>query len=452
MLRMRYDLAGPGPRTHAGLRSHAGARAHATARAFHLLPAVPALALIALTLGAGWDPRASAQPAVPAANTVTVADSAESRFGPLSAADRDFLVKVRLAGLWEGPTGRQAQLRSGNLAVRAAGIHLVSGHAELDAKVLAIGAAFRVTLPEEPNDDQKSWMAEMTNAGSPRAYDQIFVDRLRAAHGKVYGLVAQIRVGSRNGVIRAFAQRTMEVVLDHITMLERTGLVNWSLLPLPPAQVGGRVGGNLAQTSRGPMTDAERSFLRQIRQAGLWAGPSGQQAQQRAGSDAVRVAGRQLIDGHAELDAGVLAAGAELGVELPDEPDADQKAWLAELANAATPREYDQVFVGRIRAADGVLYALAAQVRAGTRNDLVRVFAQRTMEIVLGHIAVLERTGLVNFAALPPPPEPEPAKGFGSWDISPLTVVAFLILIGALSYAARVRFYRTPADPASTGW
>lgn len=438
MLRMRYALTGPGPRT------------HASPRTFHLLPTVPALALLALALGASWDPKAGA--AVPTTNTVTVADSAESRFGPLSAADRDFLAKVRLAGLWEGPTGRQAQLRSGNLAVRAAGIHLVSGHAELDAKVLAIGAAFRVALPEEPNDDQKSWMAEMTNAGSPRAYDQIFVDRLRAAHGKVYGLVAQIRAGSRNGVIRAFAQRTMEVVLDHITMLERTGLVNWSLLPLPSSQVGGGAGGNLAQTSRGPMTDAERSFLRQIRQAGLWAGPSGQQAQQRAASDAVREAGQRLIDGHAELDAGVLAAAAELGVELPDEPDADQKAWLAELANAPTPREYDQVFVGRLRAADGVLYALTAQVRAGTRNDLVRVVAQRTMEIVLDHITALERTGLVDFAALPPPPEPESANSLDSWDIGPLTVAAFLILIGALSYAARVRFYRTRPDPASTTW
>src|SRR5690348_6174592 len=36
---------------------------------------------------------------------------------PLSAADRDFLTRVRLAGLWEGQAGRKAQVRSQNPAV-----------------------------------------------------------------------------------------------------------------------------------------------------------------------------------------------------------------------------------------------------------------------------------------------------------------------------------------------
>jgi hypothetical protein len=32
----------------------------------------------------------------------------QTQWGPLGPADRDLLVKVRLAGLWEGPTGQQA--------------------------------------------------------------------------------------------------------------------------------------------------------------------------------------------------------------------------------------------------------------------------------------------------------------------------------------------------------
>jgi len=440
VLRLRYDLACPGTPP---------ARTRSAHRTFHLLPAVPALALVALSLGVLGDPRASAQPAVRNAGVIASASGeTQTRFGPLTAADRDFLVKVRLAGLWEGPTGRQAQVRSGNPAVRQAGIHLVAGHAELDAKVLAIGNAFRVELPDKPNADQRAWMTEMTEADSSRQYDQIFVDRLRAAHGKVYGLVAQVRAGTRNSVIRTFSQRTMEVVLDHITMLERTGLVNWSILPLPPSPVpGASPGTNMVQTAHGPMTDSGRDFLRKVRLAGLWEGPSGRQAQERAGSDAVRLAGQHLIDGHAELDATVLQVGGELGVALPSEPNAAQQGWMAEMTNARTPQEYDRVFVSRLRAAHGAVYGLVAQIRAGTRNDLIRAFSQRTMEVVLDHITMLERTGLVNFAALPPPPEPAPGGTGDGRQFSPMFVVSILALAGALSYAARVRFYRREAGP-----
>ena len=50
--------------------------------------------------------------------------------GPLTMADRDFLVKVRLAGLWERPSGEQAQERSQNDAVKEAGEALHYAHGQ----------------------------------------------------------------------------------------------------------------------------------------------------------------------------------------------------------------------------------------------------------------------------------------------------------------------------------
>lgn len=368
----------------------------------------------------------------------------QTRYGLLTAADRDFLVKVRLAGLWEGPTGQQAQRRSSNPAVREAGIHLVSGHAELDAKVLAIGEELDVELPNVANADQRAWMKEMTDAKSSQEYDQIFVDRLRAAHGKVYGLVSQIRAGTQNSMIRSFAQRTMEVVLDHITMLERTGLVNWSKIELPPAPPPGTVASVVTQTKYGPLTPAERDFLIKVRLAGLWEGPSGQQAQERSERQAVKDAGRHMMDGHAELDEKVLAIGEELGVELPSEPNADQKRWMAEMADAPSAAAYDQVFVARLRAAHGKVYGLVSKIRAGTHNTLVREFAQRTMEIVLDHIIMLERTGLVDFSTLPPPPEPVAAAGKagGLPNGNAVLVVVMIGIAGLMTFYARSQIHR----------
>src|SRR5204863_9042266 len=134
-----------------------------------------------------------------------------------------FLVRVRLAGLWEGPSGRLAQQRTKTTLIRQAGQHLIGGHAELDAKVLALGREMNVQLPTEPNADQKTWLGEMTAATSQQTFDQAFVKRLRAAHGSVYAYVAAVRADTANPEIRAFAQRAMEVVLDHMTVLEKTG-------------------------------------------------------------------------------------------------------------------------------------------------------------------------------------------------------------------------------------
>jgi hypothetical protein len=61
-------------------------------------------------------------------------------------------------------------------------------------------------------------------------YDRTFALRLRAAHGKVFALVAQVRATTRNSIIRQFAEHTLSVVQSHMTLLESTGLVDYSTL------------------------------------------------------------------------------------------------------------------------------------------------------------------------------------------------------------------------------
>ncbi|MGO4431485.1 hypothetical protein AB4Z54_75030, partial [Streptomyces sp. MCAF7] len=61
-------------------------------------------------------------------------------------------------------------------------------------------------------------------------FQRVFANRLRAAHGKVFGLVAQVRAQSENSMVRSLATRANAVVLDHITVLEDTGLVDFEAL------------------------------------------------------------------------------------------------------------------------------------------------------------------------------------------------------------------------------
>lgn len=150
-------------------------------------------------------------------------------FGPLTAADRDFVRKVRLAGLWELPAGRQAQQRGSRPAIKTAGQHLIDGHTELDRQVIQVGQALGVDLPNQPSAQQQDWLGQMNRARGEE-YERLFVQLLRKAHGKVFALVAQIRAQTKNSMVRALATSANTTVLDHITVLEDTGLVDFDVL------------------------------------------------------------------------------------------------------------------------------------------------------------------------------------------------------------------------------
>ncbi|MFD9907058.1 DUF4142 domain-containing protein [Streptomyces sp. NPDC059063] len=165
------------------------------------------------------------------------AQTVSTDFGPLSALDRDFLTKVRLAGLWELPAGQQAQERGTTRAVHTAGRHLVEGHTFLDARVREVAAALRLELPSQPTAQQRRWLTELSGAHGT-AYDERFANVLRLAHGKVFALVAQVRAATRNSLVRTLADDANSTVLDHIRVLEATGLVDFDGLARDAATSG----------------------------------------------------------------------------------------------------------------------------------------------------------------------------------------------------------------------
>jgi len=154
--------------------------------------------------------------------------------GQLSAADRDFVVKVRLAGLWEIPAGNMAQEKSEDPRVRAIGKAIAEQHVTLDKLDVAAAKKLGIALPVKPNAQQEGWLAEMRAANST-TFDQIFVDRLRAAHGNIFPAIGTIRSSTRNDAVRKLAQEANQFVMTHLTLLESTGLVDYrDDVPNPP--------------------------------------------------------------------------------------------------------------------------------------------------------------------------------------------------------------------------
>lgn len=170
-------------------------------------------------------------PASPAAESESEGGSAAGA-GPVTNADRDLLVKVRLAGLWEMPAGRMAAEKGASPRVREIGAEIAKQHEELDRLTVEAAKRLNVPLPDKPNSEQQGWLQEMQRA-SGAEFDQIFVDRLRAAHGTVFPTIATVRAGTRNDVVRELASSANNFVLNHLNLLESTGLVDYGSLPLP---------------------------------------------------------------------------------------------------------------------------------------------------------------------------------------------------------------------------
>ncbi|WUV70615.1 DUF4142 domain-containing protein [Streptomyces sp. NBC_01478] len=146
--------------------------------------------------------------------------------GPLTEADRDFVVEVRSAGLWEYPVGQMALRKGTTKAVKIAGKHLIDGHASLDASCRGVAARLGITLPNRPTPQQQGFMATL-KADSGKQFDTDMTNLLRAADGQVLSTIASVRTTTRNSLVRALADQANDTDLDDLTVLEKTGLVDF---------------------------------------------------------------------------------------------------------------------------------------------------------------------------------------------------------------------------------
>ncbi|MCP2244960.1 DUF4142 domain-containing protein [Lentzea aerocolonigenes] len=200
----------------------------------------------------------------------------------------------------------------------------------------------------------------------------------------------------------ALAGCALAVLLNTGSAIGQPSTTPSTPISTPPPGSGG-TGDEVVQTQWGPLGPADRDFLNRVKQAGLWEKPAGEKGKaKRADQPKIQEACKHLIEGHTLLDNVVNRAGVLLGHTLPTEASDEQKGWLAEM-DAANGEDFDAVFANRLRAAHGKVYAFAAQMRAGTKNELVRILATQAMITVFDHMKVLEDTGKVDFAALESP-------------------------------------------------
>ncbi|MFC5817613.1 DUF4142 domain-containing protein [Nonomuraea harbinensis] len=174
-----------------------------------------------------------AEPTAQAAESGDDSETRPTKWGPLSAADRDLIKKVRLATLWEMTIAQEAIQRGNSSRVREISREISEQHHALDNEARDLAQKLDVRLPVRPTEDQQKWMADISGR-SGRDYDVTYVKWLRLAHGQIFAFIGQVRGSTQNTLVRKFAESCNKAVLNHQRLLESTGLAGPEAFPDPP--------------------------------------------------------------------------------------------------------------------------------------------------------------------------------------------------------------------------
>jgi putative membrane protein len=134
----------------------------------------------------------------------------------------------------------------------------------------------------------------------------------------------------------------------------------------------------------------DQTFLRKAHQSNLAEIQAGRLAQQKAASASVRDMGARLVRDHTRLDSRLRPVADQLGVNLPDRPNAMQRQVAAQLS-AKSGAAFDRAWVAAMIV--GHRQALAdgqAELRSGS-SDRVRSLARSAAPVIQGHLTMLQQ-------------------------------------------------------------
>lgn len=155
-------------------------------------------------------------------------------WGPLSEADMKLMTIVRQTSIREITTSQWAMQRSSNAKVKQAAQTIVTQHVDLQGRDLDVAGKLGLKLPDQPSADMQVGIDRMRNE-TGTTFDEDYVNTLRQAHADALVLSAKVRANTQNSLVRTFAGVAHDYIQTHVEMLDATGDVDYSKLPVPQA-------------------------------------------------------------------------------------------------------------------------------------------------------------------------------------------------------------------------
>jgi putative membrane protein len=133
--------------------------------------------------------------------------------------DQDFVTKAGQGGLAEVEAGRIAAAKGVRGDVKTFGQRMVSDHSRANDELKSIATAASITVPSEPSSEEHDTITQL-GAESGGDFDKAYTKAMVKDHKGDIDLFRKEASSGQNAELRAFAQKTLPALEEHLRMAE----------------------------------------------------------------------------------------------------------------------------------------------------------------------------------------------------------------------------------------
>jgi putative membrane protein len=146
-------------------------------------------------------------------------DAATTTHHKTASADLLFAKKAAAGGLTEVQLGQLASQNGDTQSVKDFGSKMVTDHGKANDALKAVAAKDTLTIPDKPTDDQQTLIDKLTKE-TGKTFDKAYIHAMVKAHVADKALFAEEAENGKNPDLKQFAQDTLPVIKEHLSMIE----------------------------------------------------------------------------------------------------------------------------------------------------------------------------------------------------------------------------------------
>jgi putative membrane protein len=135
----------------------------------------------------------------------------------LGSADRKFVMEAAMGGMKEVELGRLAAERGSSDAVKQFGQKMVDDHSRANSELMQLSSGKGITLPTALDAKNQVVMTRM-GALSGAEFDRAYAREMVKDHNKTIALFQREASRGTDSDLKAFAQRTLPTLQEHLRM------------------------------------------------------------------------------------------------------------------------------------------------------------------------------------------------------------------------------------------
>lgn len=166
--------------------------------------------------------KASSQDKASSGASSTASGAASGGTGKISRADEKLMGEIAQANLAEISTGKLAKDKSQNDQVKSFAQKMVDDHTKALDELKQLAQAKGVTLPTEPDRQQKAMEKRLSSLSGDKFDKQYLEQAGERSHKDTHKLLKQASSKAQDTELKNYASKTMGVVESHQQMAEET--------------------------------------------------------------------------------------------------------------------------------------------------------------------------------------------------------------------------------------